>query len=179
MDDFAAFLRFTDPDGRLTVEGLEWLARAPQASGNDVAVSVLDYGAVANGDGAGGGTESVTAIQSAIDAVAAAGGGEVEIPRAGTGIYRIRDVAIEMRTGVTVRVAPGVQFDNTGFESPALLIVGIRPGDRRGCRDRASPVQPHCHSAREPVFRRVGQDSADADRRRSDACLDPGRGPGA
>lgn len=86
-------------------------------------VSVLMFGAAADGDGVGAGTNLYTALQAAIDMKYAAGGGVVSIPEIDTGIYKLGG-AITMKSGVEVRVAKGVKIDCTGLTGNLIQFLG-------------------------------------------------------
>lgn len=76
--------------------------------------NVRDHGVVGNGT-----TDDTAAIQAAINAVQAAGGGVVFLPR---GVYRISD-ALVLKTGVTLRGVHAASWPNR-FTSP---LCSIRP----------------------------------------------------
>jgi hypothetical protein len=111
-------------------------ARTIAAILNDLPRNVMDFGAVADGDGEGGGTDNAAAFQAAVDA--AGEGGSVFVPN---GTYQL-DSAITLPDGVVVRGesqvgvilnwAAGV----TGFDwNPST------PADRRGFHLRDMTLQ--------------------------------------
>jgi hypothetical protein len=99
--------------------------------------SILNYGAVADGDGQGGGTATFdAALVAALDAADAASGGIVVVPATGTGIYVMSsagvtgtwsNVALVIEDGVqidtTLRVGGGYSFRNTGSEGSSVLLT--------------------------------------------------------
>jgi len=83
------------------------------------AYSVLDYGAVSDGE-----TMTTTAIQAAIDAAAGAGGGTVYVPAGG---YRIG--TIFLKSYVTLHLQPGATLLGSPNidDYPAVMRKGHRP----------------------------------------------------
>ena len=80
--------------------------------GLDGAVSVLDYGADETG-----GSDSTPAIQSAIDAVAVAGGGVVYLPE---GTYRVDGLLSVTQSGTVIR-GDGPSATRIGFTRHAAM----------------------------------------------------------
>lgn len=83
--------------------------------------------AVADGNGAGGGTDCSAALQDALDGLATQGGGALLIPFRGTGIYRL-DNPIHIGGNTQVRVDNGVKIDLTHqtntSAAPAITVAG-------------------------------------------------------
>jgi hypothetical protein len=76
--------------------------------------NVKDYGALGNGT-----TDDLAALQAAVDAASAAGGGTVFLPK---GVYRISD-SLVLKTGVTLQGVHGIGWPNR-FTTP---FSSIRP----------------------------------------------------
>lgn len=90
-----------------------FLTKATYSMISGAVVNVLDYGAVADGNGTGSGTDSSTAIQNAIDAVVATGKpGTVYIP--GSSIYRC-DSGLTLDLSLCSIVSDGATLDFTNM----------------------------------------------------------------
>lgn len=104
-------------------------------------VSLADFGVVADGNGANGGTDIASVLNAIIVAVSSAGGGEIIIPINGTGIYRVAN-PIQMKSNMTVRVQPGVKLDGTGTSSIMVQFNGANSGVESS--PRTTPVGTLC-----------------------------------
>ena len=83
--------------------------------------NVADFGATADGDGAGGGTDNQSAFQGAVDALSA-NGGVIAILVPGT--YRV-DTAVTLKSNVTVSIGAGVVFDLKSAASATKLFDSV------------------------------------------------------
>lgn len=94
--------------------------------------NVLDYGAVPDGDGAGGGTDNSTAFQACADAINTAGGGILYIPK---GVYR-KDTSTDIYSH-TVVMGEYAGFDTSYNLSGAVIdatnMAYPGPGTPLGC----------------------------------------------
>lgn len=100
------------------------LGEAVSAASNIIIVTSHPYNAT--GDGT---TDDTTAIQSAIDAAAAAGGGTVFVP--GGAVYRVTTLTVDS-PDVELLLGPGAVLETTSVSGVTVGITGARSSIRGG-----------------------------------------------
>lgn len=93
---------------------------------------VTDYGAIADGDGVGGGTDNTAAVQRAVDMANSVGGGKVVFPLFGTRMYRM-DGQVNLYQNVQISGELAV----TGANHPTFI---TRRGALIDARNMTAPV---------------------------------------
>lgn len=112
----------------VTYDGTNWLCALSRQSKFDNPIyfkagpvfDVKAYGAVGNGNGAGGGTNDRGAIQGALNAANSAGGGIVFLPK---GVYQV-DTALQIYSNTTLTGPGTIEFNLTAGESYGITALG-------------------------------------------------------